>query len=103
MENESYKIQCDVERKVGENDNGKYDFLTYTAWDTRGKRSTLKFTKACEGQPKKPGCYFLTINKKDITQDKSSRFRQYWVRAVESFEEYDGFSNRTDNEEDLPF
>lgn len=104
MEKEKeYRIQCDVIRKVGENDNGKYDFLTYQAWDTHGKRCTLKFTKDCEGQPKKAGCYFITILKKDIKQDKSSRFRQYWVRAVQSFEEYDGFSSNADNEEDLPF
>ena len=100
---EVYKIQCDVTRKIGENDNGKYDFLVYDAWDKKGKKCALKFTRDCEGKPNKPGCYFLNILKKDIRQDKQSRHREYWVRAVQSYEEYDGFTNNGDNEEDLPF
>lgn len=104
MEKESYKIQCDVVRKVGENENGKYDFLVYEGWDKRGKKCSLKFTRDCEGsKPNKAGCYYINVLKKDIKPDKRSRYREYWIRAVQSFEEYDGFSNNADNEEDLPF
>ena len=97
----AYKIQCDVIRIKGTSKDGEaYDFLTYTGWDKNGRKCKLKFTKACEGQPKKEGCYVLEIDEKDINRDKQVRFNEYWVKNVISYTEYDGF--KTDPE-DLPF
>lgn len=97
----AYKIQCDVIRIKGTSQDGDdYDFLTYTGWDKNGRKCKLKFTKACEGQPKKEGCYVLEIDEKDINRDKQVRFNEYWVKEVKSYTEYDGF--KTDPEE-LPF
>lgn len=103
-ENENeYKIQCDVERRTGtsKKTGQDYNFLVFKAWNKRGRRVDLKLLRECEGQPKKEGCYYLTIEKGDIKPDKRSRFEAYYVRKVKSFEEYDGFK-ATDNE-DLPF
>lgn len=98
---DNYKIQCDVHRIKGEKDGKSYDFLTYTAYDKQGKKCKLKLTKDCANYPKKEGCYYLNIAKADIRRDKQVKYREYWVRNIVSYDEFDGFDDS--NEEDLPF
>lgn len=95
-----YKIQVDVKRIKGEKEGKKYDFLTYTAYDKRGKKSKLKFTKTAQNVPADEGCFTLTILTTNINRDKSTKYNEYWVKNVESYEIYDGF---TATEDDLPF
>lgn len=95
-----YKIQVDVKRIKGEKDGKKYDFLTYTAYDKRGKKSKLKFTKTAQNVPNEEGCFTLTISSTDINRDKSTKYNEYWVKNVDSYSVYDGF---TSTEDDLPF
>lgn len=100
VKNGNYLIQCDVKRIKGEKDGKKYDFFSYTAYDKRGKKSKLKFTKDAKNVPAEEGCFTLTIDKTKINRDKSTKFNEYWVKDVIKFEVYDGF---TQDEEDLPF
>ena len=95
-----YLIQCDVKRIKGEKDGKKYDFLTFTAYDKRGKKSKLKFTKEASNVPQEEGCFTLVIEKSKINRDKSVKFNEYWVKDVVKYEVYDGFATK---DEDLPF
>ena len=95
-----YLIQCDVVRVKGEKDGKKYDFLTYTAYDKRGKKSKLKFVKTASNVPQEEGCYTLTIDRTKINRDKSTKYNEYWVKDVIKCEIYDGF---TQVDDDLPF
>ena len=99
-ENNNYNIQVDVKRVKGEKDGKKYDFLSYTAYDKRGKKSKLKFTKDAKNVPQDEGSYTLTIEKSKINRDKSTKYNEYWVKDVVKFEIYDGFNTK---DEDLPF
>lgn len=99
-ENSNYTIQVDVKRIKGEKDGKKYDFLTYTAYDKRGKKSKLKFTKDASNVPNEEGCFTLTIDKTKINRDKSTKYNEYWVKDVVKYEIYDGFNTK---DEDLPF
>lgn len=95
-----YLIQCDVTRIKGEKDGKKFDFLTYTAYDKRGKKSKLKFTKDANNVPQEEGCYTLTIDKSKINRDKTTKYNEYWVKDVIKYEIYDGFAQE---DEELPF
>ena len=97
---QNYKIQCDVVRVKGEKEGKKYDFLSYTAYDKKGRKSRLKFTKTARNIPDKEGIYVLEIEPKDINRDKTTKYNEYWVRNVVSYSVYDGF---TQDDEELPF
>jgi uncharacterized protein YxeA len=95
-----YLIQCDVTRIKGEKDGKKYDFFSYTAYDKRGKKSKIKFTKDAKNVPQEEGCYTLYIEKTQINRDKTTKYNEYWFKDVIKYEIYDGF---TQDEEELPF
>lgn len=96
-----YFIECEVTRIKGETKDGKkYDFLSYTAYDKKGRKSKLKFTKDAEGMPKEEGLFTLEISPKMINRDKQTRYNEYWVKGVISYKHYDGYA---EDDEELPF
>lgn len=98
-----YEIQMDAIRVKGERDGKAYDFLSFEGYDKKGKKCRFKFTKDCAENydiPEEEGTYIFKINKKDINKDKQSRYSIYWVRAIESVQDFEG---TFDNDEDLPF
>lgn len=99
-EQTNYLIECEVTRVKGEKESKKYDFLSYTAYDKKGRKAKLKFTKDAEGMPKEEGLFILEIDPKQINRDNGTRYNEYWVRGVVSFKHYDGF---TQHDEELPF
>ena len=100
MSEVEYKIRVEAKRIKGERDGKKYDFLSFEGFDKNGRKCRFKFTKDCNDVPEEEGEYIMTVDRAYINKDKQSRFNNYWVKEVISFEEYDGF---TPNEDDLPF
>ena len=96
----NYLIQCDVVRIKGEKDGKKYDFLSYVAYDKKGRKSKLKFTKTAKNIPSEEGIYVLEIEPSKINRDKTTKYNEYWVKDIISYKTYDGF---TQDDEELPF
>lgn len=86
-----------VSKKTG----SKYDFLTYEGVDTNGKKCEFKFTKACKNYPQEEGSFTLHIPDGGISKDKGSIYERFWIRAVDSYEVFDGF--KAVDDDDLPF
>ena len=79
--------------------NEKYDFLSFSTINKKGKIGRVKFTMDCPNIPQEEGMYRITVNKKYINQDKSMKYLTYWVSKVEDYYSL----SRKDNTEDLPF
>lgn len=79
-------IVVKVERKRGEKDGKKYDFLAYTATNKKGERSRLKFPKTVENIPKKEGIYVVSVDSVNIRRDNRLVFPTYWIQQVESYD-----------------
>ncbi len=95
-----YEIVVEGKRIKGTSNGRSYDFIAFDAYDTNGKKSNIKFTKAVKGVPETEGTYKVLVNKKDINKDKSSKYPTYWIKGVVSITE---FEPTFDNSEDLPF
>lgn len=98
------KLIVNVRRLTGvsKKTNKKYDFLTYEGFDTNNRKVTFKLTKAVTNAPKTEGVYVWMVKPENISKDKSSRFNQYWIRGIESVEDYKGPEPK-DDYADLPF
>lgn len=79
----------------------KYDFLTYSGVETNGKRCEFKFTKACKNIPHEEGSFTLHIPDGGISKDNASIYERFWIRAIDSYEVFDGF--KVIDDDDLPF
>lgn len=95
-----YELQVEAKRIKGERDGKKYDFLSFETFDKNGKKSRIKFTKACENIPEEEGTYLIKVKMKDINRDKMSKYLIYWIKAMVSCEDYE---QSFDNDEPLPF
>lgn len=87
---------------VSKKTNKKYDFLTFEGFDTNNRKVTFKLTKAVTNAPTREGAYVWMVKPENISKDKASRFNQYWIRGIESVEDYKG-PELKDDYEDLPF
>lgn len=87
---------------VSKKTNKKYDFLAYEGFDNHNKKVTFKITQAVNNAPKTEGVYVWMVKPENISKDKSSRFKQYWIRCIESVDVYKGPEPK-DDYEDLPF
>ena len=98
------KLIVNARRLIGvsKKTNKKYDFLTYEGFDTNNRKVTFKLTKAVTNAPKTEGAYVWRVKPENISKDNTSRFNQYWIRGIESVEDYKGPESK-DEYEDLPF
>lgn len=98
------KLIVNVRRLTGvsKKTNKKYDFLTYEGYDTHNKKVTFKVIQAVKNAPTIEGTYVWMVKPENISRDKSSRFNQYWIRGIESVEDYKGPEPK-DDYADLPF
>lgn len=93
-----YEVRVTAKRFIDK--ERKLDFMSFTGFNKKGKKFTMKFTQDCENIPEKEGEYILVIPKGKINQDKSVKYLTYWVKEVKDYALYDGFKENT---EDLDF
>lgn len=97
----TYEIVIRAKRISGEKDGKKYNFFSYEAFDTTGKKCKIKFTKEVTNQPKEDGEFTIIVPKSAMNRDKKVRWNEYWVRQIVDCKPY--VPHFDENVEDLPF
>ena len=69
-----YEVRVTAKRYIDK--ERKLDFMSFTGFNKKGKKFTLKFTKDCENVPETEGEFILFIDKTKINQDKSVKYLQ---------------------------
>ena len=63
-----YEVRITAKRYIDKERD--LDFMSFTGFNKKGKKFTMKFTQDCENIPEKEGEYMLFIPKGKINQDK---------------------------------
>lgn len=82
------QIVVEVIRKTGQNDNGKYDLLSYHGFDNKGKKVQFKFTRAVTNRPSEQGKFVIEVESTNMNKDETTRFNEYWIKKIESVKPY---------------
>jgi len=93
-------LNVKVERIVGENANGKYDFLAYNTFDKQGKKWKVSFRKEVKNMPQKEGQFTLIVRNDKMSFDRSNKYRKMYIHEIIAVEE---FKLKPLADEDNPF
>ena len=88
------KLNINVKRVTGTNENGQYDFLSFYTYDKNNEPYTVKFTKQAMEKIEntvdldEQAFYTIVLDAKQANVDTKDEYLTIWVRDFISFEKH---------------